>query len=112
MAAAHHGTKARKVGRVLGLIFLLNLLDAGFTMILVQTGLASEANPLLRRLAHEEWALFLLVKTVLVGLGLWVLWRFRTNRVTLAGMPVLLAIYLGVVLYHSGIMVGIALTTF
>ena len=97
------------MGLVLGVIFLLNLLDAGFTLLWVQTGLAREANPLLRTLVHEEWELFLLVKVLFVGMGLWLIWLFRGNRIAALGLPILLAAYLGVVLYHSGIMIGLAL---
>jgi hypothetical protein len=107
--ATEQEARVRALGRVLGLIFLLNVLDTGFTMFWVETGLGSEANPLLRRLAHEDWGLFLLVKIVLVGFGLWVLWNFRSSKLVEAGLRIVLTVYLGVVLYHSGIMVGLAL---
>jgi hypothetical protein len=108
MGMEHQKTDGQGKGVMLGLIFVLNLLDTGFTMFWVNTGLGSEANPLLRRLAHDEWGTFLLVKIVLVGLGLWFIWRFSANRITAAGLPILLTAYLGVVLYHSGVMVGLA----
>jgi hypothetical protein len=99
--------RAQALAWLLFLVFALNLLDAALTVLWVRTGLCTEANPLLRWLAHEEQALFLLVKVAVVGTGLGILWTFRTCRLAHVGLRLLLAAYLGVAIYHSGIMVGL-----
>ena len=65
-------------------LLALNLADAVFTLLWIRGGLAGEANPLLRELAHDHPFAFVAAKLALVGLGLRSLWwciggRFHRN---------------------------------
>jgi hypothetical protein len=107
MAVDSLAQRAQPLALLLFLVFALNLLDAALTVLWVRTGLCTEANPLLRWLAHEEQGLFMLVKVAVVGTGLGILWTFRSCRLAGFGLRLLLVAYVGVALYHSGIMVGL-----
>jgi hypothetical protein len=52
------------------LIFTLSCLDAAFTLVLVGSGIASEANPLMNALLQYDVQTFVNLKIVLTGGGL------------------------------------------
>jgi hypothetical protein len=81
-------------------VLILNGLDASLTLWAVSTGRAEEANPLMKQLVHEAPALFVLVKTVLVGFGCYLLWRFRKKRFAIVSVFVAFLVYYAVLLYH------------
>ena len=81
-------------------ILVLNVLDAVLTLIWIRTGAATEANPLLAQLAHEQPVLFIVVKFALVGLGSWLLWRFRKRPMSVASVFIAFLVYYFLLLYH------------
>lgn len=81
-------------------VIVLNLLDAVFTLAWVRTGLAEEANALMRDLAHDQAVWFVLAKLALVSLGCVFLWRLRTHLLAVVGILVAFAVYYLVLLLH------------
>lgn len=79
---------------IVKVILVLNLVDAVFTLIWVGSGLATEANPLLRELVHHHPVVFVLAKVGLVGLGSLLLWRLRRRPLAVV------AIFIGFVTYY------------
>lgn len=103
------GTETRRIGtvqqfrflrRLVGAVLVLNLLDGLLTLVWVTSGLATEANPLLEQLAHEQPVLFMGVKTLLVGLGSYLLWRFRKRPAAVVAIFLVFLAYYLVLLYH------------
>jgi len=83
-------------------VMLLNLLDAGFTLVWVRTGLAEEGNLLIRHLVMEHPVLFVAAKMALVGLGSALLWMRRHNPAAVVGIFVVFLIYYALLIYHVG----------
>jgi len=83
-------------------LLVLNLLDAFFTLGWVETGLATEANPVMAEAIEHGPAVFFLSKIFLVTLAVLLLWRNR-ERITarLAIVPVA-ALYAFVAGGHIG----------
>jgi hypothetical protein len=81
-------------------IIVLNVLDAIFTMIWVQAGLANEANVLLEDLVSNHTVLFMVVKLVLVSLGSILLWRYRMQPLAVVGLFFVFLAYYYILLYH------------
>ena len=86
--------------RLVGAVLVLNLLDGILTMIWIATGAASEANPLLAELAHEQPVLFMGAKIALVGLGSFLLWRQRKRPAAVVAIFVVFLTYYFLLLYH------------
>ncbi len=79
-------------------ILVLNLFDALFTLGWVESGLASEANPLMAMAIEHGAGPFLLSKVALVGLAAALLWRQRqefTARLALVPLGMLYAFVAG-----------------
>jgi hypothetical protein len=81
-------------------VIVLNVLDAIFTLLWVQTGLANEANVLLQDLVSNHTVLFMVVKLVLVSLGSILLWRYRKHPFAVAGLFLVFLAYYSILLYH------------
>ena len=81
-------------------ILVLNILDAVFTMVWIETGVATEANPLLRTLVNEYPLGFVLVKTALVSAGCYLLWKFRSRATSIVGVFIAFLVYYFLLLYH------------
>ena len=79
---------------------IMNVLDAVFTVIWISTGAATEANPLLAEVAHNDPGLFVTVKFLLVGLGSILLWRQRKRKGAVIGLFVAFLTYYWILLYH------------
>ena len=103
------GSATRKIGTlehfrwlkgVIWTMLVLNVIDGALTLIWVSTGRATEANPLLAILAHEYPVLFVLVKFTLVGMGSYLLWRYRKHPGSVVGIFVAFLAYYFVLLYH------------
>lgn len=80
----------------------LNLLDAVFTLIWINAGLAREANPLLDALVLERPVVFAVVKLSLVALGSLLLWRYRVRPLAVIGIFLGFLVYYLLMLYHIG----------
>jgi hypothetical protein len=88
-------------------VLALNLADAVFTLLWIRGGLAAEANPLLRDLAHGQPALFVAAKLALVGAGSWLLWRLRHRPLSVVAIFVAFGVYYGLLLAHVGFLAAI-----
>ena len=86
-------------GLLLIAIFLLNLLDAGFTLVYLSRG-GTEANPAMARLLAVSSHAFLAQKCAIVALWLLFLMVHKNFRVARYGLWSLLALYSGVLVYH------------
>ncbi len=80
----------------------LNLLDAMFTLIWINAGLAREANPLLDDFVLERPVVFAIIKLGLVALGSWLLWRYRLRPLAVVGIFLGFLVYYLLLLYHIG----------
>lgn len=67
-------------------VLVMNGADAVFTLYWIQSGRASEANPLLDELAHGYPLPFMIAKLAIVSLGTLLLWRLRTQRLAVVGI--------------------------
>ena len=84
------------------LIIFLNVLDATFTLYWINTGLAKEANILLRNLVENHPVLFVIIKFTLVLAGTYILWRNRYNKYAASGLFLAFLVYYALLLYHIG----------
>jgi hypothetical protein len=81
-------------------VLVLNLLDAIFTLMWVQGGLAREANLMIDRLMEGYGFAFIAVKLGLVGMGSWLLWQRREHPTAVVAIFVAFGAYYLVLLYH------------
>jgi hypothetical protein len=87
-----------------GVIIVLNLLDAMFTLVYTRSGLATEANPLMDQVLAASPVLFMLAKLSLVSLGVLVLWRWRERRTARFGLIGAAGAYAVLLVHHlSGV---------
>lgn len=90
----------RWLSYILRAVLVLNLVDAIMTMAWIESGQATEANPLMADLVHHVPALFVLVKTALVGFGCLILWRRRKRPLAIVSSFIAFLLYYWIVLYH------------
>ena len=90
----------------ISLLFVLNYVDALFTLIWVSLGIASEANPLMEVLIHDP-VLFVFVKVVIVSLGCYLLHRYSYKRFAQWAIRVGFASYMCILGIHSMIVVRV-----
>jgi hypothetical protein len=81
-------------------IFVLNLLDAVFTLTWVHAGLAEEANALMRDLVNNHTVRFVLAKLALVSLGSILLWYRREHPLAVIAIFFTFFAYYLIFLYH------------
>ena len=87
---------------IVKVMLTLNLLDAMFTLVWINAGLAREANPLLAEIVVNHPVLFVIVKLSLVALGSLLLWRYRSRPLAVVGIFVGFFVYYCLLLYHIG----------
>jgi hypothetical protein len=87
---------------IVKVILGLNLLDAIFTLIWVNAGLAREANPLFAEIVRDHPVAFAVVKLGLVAGGSFLLWRYRSRPLAVVGIFVAFIVYYLLFLYHIG----------
>ena len=80
----------------------LNLLDAMFTLIWINAGMAREANPLLDGFVQEQPVVFAIVKLGLVTAGSLLLWHYRLRPLAVVGIFLGFLVYYLLLLYHIG----------
>jgi hypothetical protein len=80
-------------------IVLLNLIDGALTLFWVNSGVASEANPLMAEVVQSPLT-FMATKLALVSLGMFLLFRIKRPRVTALAVTGCLAAYTWVFLQH------------
>ena len=83
-------------------LLALNLLDAVFTLIWINAGLAREANPLLAEIVRDHPVVFAVVKLSLVALSSLLLWRHRYRPLAVVGIFLGFFVYYCLLLYHIG----------
>jgi hypothetical protein len=86
------------VALILG-IFMLNILDAFFTLRWLEMG-GGEGNPLMDMLIQTNVQIFLLQKCVVVGLWLVILVIHKNFRIARVGLWTALILYTGILFYH------------
>lgn len=84
----------------LGILLILNLLDAVFTLHWVELGLGVEQNPLMRELLERGAICFMLGKLALVSLGAWFMWIHLKRRLAQVGAILITLVYAGVFCWH------------
>jgi hypothetical protein len=85
---------------IVAAVLVLNLLDAIFTIIVVVTHRAVEANPMMADLVQDSPWLFMVVKLALVSLGSYLLWKLRRRVFSVLAIFLAFLIYYFVLLYH------------
>ena len=86
-------------GIVISLV-LLNAVDGVLTIIWIETGQFTEANPLMDMLLSTHPVLFISVKMLLVCLGILLLWRRRDNAFAVVSIFVCFSAYCYVLTFH------------
>src|SRR5688572_4305321 len=71
---------SRMATRAAGLVIILNLLDAIWTLCFVEAGVADEANPVMASALGHGPVGFMFVKLALVSLSVLLLWRLRHRK--------------------------------
>lgn len=85
-------------------VLVLNLADAVFTLVYLQAGVASEANPLMESALGRGPLGFMVVKLALVSLGVLLLIRLRARPAATAALVAAAAAYACLFVYHlSGV---------
>ena len=82
----------------------MNLVDAFATLLWIRLGLAEESNPIMKFVLENNESAFVLVKTSLVVLSVFLLWRlknFATARILT--IPVFLAYTYAMILHMSAV---------
>ena len=85
---------------LLMLLFVLNFVDALFTLTWVRLGLASEANPLMEPLVHSP-PVFIAIKVALVALCCVLLYRYSHLKIAQRATVIGVSAYLGVLGLHA-----------
>ncbi|MBM4371127.1 MAG: hypothetical protein FJ098_05710 [Deltaproteobacteria bacterium] len=78
---------------LIGAIFILNAVDAVFTVYWVLGKDTWEANPFMDELLARHPLLFLGVKLFLAAAGSWLLWRYRHRPLAVVGLFGLFIVY-------------------
>ena len=85
---------------LLAVTIILNLFDAVSTLLAVQLGSATEANPLMAHLLQRSAVLFMFAKLSLVSCGVALLYRWRHLRLARMGTVVATVAYAAVIAIH------------
>lgn len=81
-------------------LLVLNLFDGLFTLAFLQTGVAVEANPIMRFAYELSPLAFMALKLAVVHLGAWLLWSNRSTPAARTGLAAGALLYAGIVGYH------------
>lgn len=90
-------------------ILVFNLIDGILTLLVVNFGLATEANPLMDATLHWGGVPFMLVKTSLVSLGVYLLYLRRERVLASTALFGLSAVYASLMVYHLNSVHALAL---
>ena len=82
------------------ILLVLNLLDAIFTIGWIEWGAATEANPVMAVLLQNGPVPFVIVKTVLVSAGSYLLWVRRKRPLSVVAVTLLFLAYYYLLLFH------------
>ena len=81
-------------------LLVLNLLDAIFTLVWIEAGVASEGNPFMDRAMAHGPVEFMAIKLALVSLCVGLLWRLRHRRAAATALVTCALAYSLVMLVH------------
>ena len=90
----------RRLTQLAGVIVVLNLFDAIFTLIYTTTGLAREGNPFMQGVLAASPVVFMIAKLSLVSLCVLLLWRLGHRRIAMGAMIGAAAMYTIIIGYH------------
>ena len=85
---------------LIGMLFILNAIDAVATVTWVSAGVATEANPLMAHLLELHPVVFVATKLTLVGLCSYLLWQHWDRWLSVAATIFLVSIYYALIAYH------------
>ena len=96
---------ANKVGMKLlwiaaAAILVMNLYDAMMTLLVVESGVATEANPIMAAPLALGPIAFMLAKLGMVSAGVLLLWKLRGSSFAAFGIYSLSGIYTALCIYH------------
>ena len=89
-----------KMRRLLTGLFVLNFLDAILTLVWIQVGFATEANPIMDAVMKIHPGLFVLAKVALVSACLGILWTARHKALARFCTTFGFSVYSMVIVYH------------
>ena len=93
--------KLEKYTILISLIFILSILDAFFTLVWIDTGLAVEANPLLKELLLHGNFSFISTKLFLTGIGCVLLFLVKAkNKIAKFSIWFIFLCYCILIAYH------------
>jgi hypothetical protein len=104
------GTLRDSQWALIGLLVLLNvfsLIDGVLTALELMLGIAAEGNPVLGNIIQTNGFLAAGLKVAVMIVVSAVIWRWRDHRRILAIVPFALALYVAVLAYHFGSLVGL-----
>ena len=84
----------------LRLLFLFNLLDAFLTVIWVNSGIATEANPIMAAAMNYGMSFFVLTKISVVFFAISILWSTRKHALSRASSLLAAIAMTCLVIYH------------
>ena len=81
------------------MLLLLNIVDATVTIVVIDAGIAKEANPIMDYFLNIGYLPFLFVKFLAVSFASYVFWKFRLRLGAIIGMAISLMLYISLSLY-------------
>lgn len=81
-------------------LVMLNAIDGVLTIVWIETGRFTEANPLMDLLLTNDPVLFISVKMLLVCLGILLLWRCRDSGLAVISIFFCFTAYCYVLTFH------------
>ena len=81
-------------------LFVLNFLDAILTLVWIQVGFATEANPIMDAVMKIHPSLFVLAKVALVSACLGILWTHRSRALARFCTTFGFSVYSMIIVYH------------
>ncbi len=90
----------RYFGILAVLLNILNVLDTFLTIHWVTNGIAEEANPLMDYLIELSPLLFAVTKIALVGMGSFLLYRYKESRASWVALGCCLFVYTWIMVIH------------
>ena len=81
------------------LLLLLNIVDATVTIVVIDAGIAKEANPIMDYFLNMGYIPFLLVKFSAVSFASYVFWKYRHRLGAVIGISLSLLLYICLSLY-------------
>jgi len=88
------------IGVFLFIIFIANILDATLTIIWLNAGIATEANPIMDYLLGFGELWFFTVKISTVALACLILWALRDFKLAKLVAIICFAVYCAIIIFH------------